>query len=692
MTIAPGVRIKADRLAGLYVKGKLTANGTQAAPITFSSVKDDSVCGIGAANEPVCDTNNDGTGSVPAPNDWGWIEFGSGSDATSTIRRAVVRYGGYDYFNSAAIQLTGVSPTLENITFTQNYRNAVELVSGNWLTNNWSMTTVVYWMKDDVTVPAANAMTIAPGVRIKADRLAGLYVKGKLTANGTQAAPITFSSVKDDSVCGIGAANEPVCDTNNDGTGSVPAPNDWGWIEFGSGSDATSIIRRAVVRYGGYDYFNSAAIRLTGVSPTLENITLTQNYRNAVELVSGNWLTNNWNMTTVVYWMKDDVTVPAANTMTIAPGVKLKADRLAGLYINGKLTANGTEAAPITFSSVKDDSVCGIGAANEPICDTNSDGTGTSPAPSDWGWIEFGSGSDATSTIRRAIVRYGGYDYFNGAAIRLDAVSPTLSYIRFQTNRNGLELLSGARPTLECNDFENNLNYGIYNHQTSTVAMAENQWWGTPTGPRHASNPGGTGDQVTDGIDFTPWRVTSCTYPSSATNTPTPTSTPTPTTPPGQLWTWEREAELGYITNPAHLAVQTTPEASACEYVRTIVGWESGALEFTFITPTNGNYWLWARAKGISLGGNSFWVSVDNQPEFHYAIPQNGDVWTWGWSIVHNEDLPEGPGYLSAGNHTLRFRSREINSQLDKVLVCCVLNSHVKARELTFASRINRQR
>jgi hypothetical protein len=503
--------VKAKGSASLYVNGKLEVVGTTSYPHWFTSWKDDSLCG---------DTNNDGAGSVAAVNDWGWIEFGSSSDASSVIRRMVIRYSGWDwdpYYNGAAIRLNNVSPILENITFTDNYRNAVEIVGGNWLTKSWNETSIIYWLRDDVTIPAANTLTIAPGVNIKAGESTSLYINGKLMADGTQVAPITFTSEKDDSVCGVGAADELICDTNNDGAGSVAAVNDWGWIEFGSSSDASSVIRRMVIRYSGWDwdpYYNGAAIRLNNVSPILENITFTDNYRNAVEIVGGNWLTKSWNETSIIYWLRDDVTIPAANTLTIAPGVNIKAGESTSLYINGKLMADGTQVAPITFTSEKDDSVCGVGAADELICDTNNDGAGSVAAVNDWGWIEFGSSSDASSVIRRAVIRYSGWDwdpYYHGAAIRLNTVSPTIVNVLFKTNYRGLELLSGARPSLTCNEFIANQDYGMYNNQPATLVTAEGQWWGNVSGPNHTSNPEGTGDRVSDGIDFIPWALAPCT-------------------------------------------------------------------------------------------------------------------------------------------------------------------------------------
>lgn len=63
-----------------------------------------------------------------------------------------------------------------------------------------------------------------------------------------------------------------------------------------------------------------------------------------------------------------------------------------------------------------------------------------------------------------------------------------------------------AEPTgtvLRFNSISGN-GFGVENTASETVAAALN-WWGSATGPAHATNPGGTGDGVTDGVIFSPW-------------------------------------------------------------------------------------------------------------------------------------------------------------------------------------------
>jgi hypothetical protein len=52
------------------------------------------------------------------------------------------------------------------------------------------------------------------------------------------------------------------------------------------------------------------------------------------------------------------------------------------------------------------------------------------------------------------------------------------------------------------NKFEGN-EFGITT--TGPTVTAANNWWGSPSGPNHTSNPSGAGDAVSDNVNFTPW-------------------------------------------------------------------------------------------------------------------------------------------------------------------------------------------
>jgi hypothetical protein len=165
------------------------------------------------------------------------------------------------------------------------------------------------------------------------------------------------------------------------------------------------------------------------------------------------------------------------------------------LIVSGVLNARGTSVNPIVFTSYK-------------------------------GWIEFTDTSvDNQNILEYCTILYGGKDnwhyntnYYYGA-VRLISASPTISLCTISNNSNYGVHTTSSTPVLGCNNIYNNGTYGLYNATANVTVTAENQWWGSATGPYHSTNITGTGNAVSNAVDFTPWRVLPCgTLPMTPTN------------------------------------------------------------------------------------------------------------------------------------------------------------------------------
>ena len=226
------------------------------------------------------------------------------------------------------------------------------------------------------------------------------------------------------------------------------------------------------------------------------------------------------------YWVNYRVDVASGATLTIVPGAVVKLDyyisgpTYSAFDVDGALIAQGTAAQPIVFTSLYDDTVAG---------DTNGDGNATSPAASDWDEIQLNTGSTPASIFDHVDIRYAYYGLratsqaagvnvsnssfssCSGYGIYLSSITGgSITDSAFSNNGTGISL-SNSTPLIYHNDFINNTT-GLTNSTSFNTIDAEYNYWADASGPYDGSddldgfyNPGGTGDPVSDYVDYVPW-------------------------------------------------------------------------------------------------------------------------------------------------------------------------------------------
>lgn len=253
-------------------------------------------------------------------------------------------------------------------------------------------------------------------------------------------------------------------------------------------------------------------------------------------VTSGTWLDQG-----TPYRIAGNIAVQRSSTpfpvLTLSPGVTLRFSSNVHLRVGysyvGTLVANGTPDAPITFTSWDK----------------------YHPTPGDWRGVELYSKSSSTS-LDHTIIEYGGGNNYGNLYIRSSDVTvsrsvisnsaengiyvyvgadpelsklrvfenvnagirttgsgtnPTITESTFQGNTYGIYATGSSNPIIGGesglgNNFYHSRIYGVQNTTASITVNATNNWWGTDSGPKHPDNPGGTGDAVSDYIDFSSWR------------------------------------------------------------------------------------------------------------------------------------------------------------------------------------------
>ncbi len=311
LTIEPGAIVKFKEGAKLVVSssGSISASGTSAKPIFFTSLRDDYHGG---------DTNKDGTNSTPRAGDWVGIELNEAR--SSTFNYCQFLYGGSTSSYDAALGAYEAKAEIDNCLFAYNNsssKSALDLeyaLEGSFVRNtvfhnnikplsigakfnlddsntfhnpdkttekntqngvcfftNSPINTAISWAETEVPfvilgsfdIDQNATLTLSPGVVCKFGQNVSLNVRGSLIANGTADKPIYFTSF----------LHDILSDTNGDGSNTTPAANDWRNITLDQTPSLSNEFSYCYFMYGGGDGRYDGVLSLYFSNAKLDNCT-----------------------------------------------------------------------------------------------------------------------------------------------------------------------------------------------------------------------------------------------------------------------------------------------------------------------------------------------------------------------------------------------------------------------------------
>jgi len=360
LRIDPGVVIKFMSKEGnndsqLWILGTLKAGDQEESEqIVFTSFLDDEYGG---------DTNQDGDETVPYPGAWKWILFGSPEPnipptLDSELVNVLIRYG--DTYDAGVIKVEkGSSITIKNSRLEKNKR-------GIWLVSSPStvIDEVEFVDNDFLAVEIQNGGS--PTIR-------NSNFEGK---EGDQIGII------------VGGGTAPLIENNFFTKNETPI-----LVEIGS----APVLRG---NRGENNQLNGIIMSPSGC-PYPEGTNLSWKFNEDFP-----------------YIIEDSWRVYSGVTLKIEPGTVIKFGSLSARYwnfqrdayfkIQGNLLAEGTNQAPIIFTSLRDDEYGGDTVNNDDFPTTTVQGSPPSEGEADWKNIQIKSNS--VSRLKWVKIRYSGAD------------------------------------------------------------------------------------------------------------------------------------------------------------------------------------------------------------------------------------------------------------------------------------------
>lgn len=406
---------------------------------------------------------------------------------------------------------------------------------------------ITYITEESLTV--TDQLIIPAGITFKGP---GVWnIRGKLDVQGTLANPVVFTASEDDQY-----GNPKDMQQN----GNTTPGNSGGYFVFYDESNDLSSINQALFRYSA-----SNSVQMTNASPKIlnskfENIAfpgialagastpsingctfnnvqypfttslVTYPAETTGNIISGTTgrairVTNetltldatlskrNFAGITNIPYVFQNYTIGNGAKLTIKPGVISKFIRDGYMDVKNGLLAKGgsTTDSTIVFTADLDDFYGG---------DTYGDGDANLPTTYHWKGIYFYDESiDENCVLENCIIKNGTYNYYADTdwgkpsckgAVTFSNASPTLKNCLFKDDYFGIISFNTSLPKIiNCDFIGSNPTYGyaIFNQTATNTVTATGCWWNSNTGPKHASNPGGVGERVSDYVTFTPFAM-----------------------------------------------------------------------------------------------------------------------------------------------------------------------------------------
>lgn len=422
-------------------------------------------------------------------------------------------------------------PTLHDNIVYGNGINGIGVVgtigTGQWYVNP----NLPYVMLETVSVGPPSKLTLPAGLVVKFQANTTMIVRGALHAVGNQAAPIVFTSLKNDRFGG---------DTQQDGAATKPIAGDWGSLYFAdTANDAESVLDYVRISYGGGGYLYGtdttyADLAVDSASPLIQNSLFEQSAQYGVQMlnVSSSLFQNNrleYNLSHALWISADSdpdilnntfwhnggfATYIVGSSSAFFQGSWAKGNRVNGIGMTGifndnmdlgrdmpyvvdvsltvgqGVTLDIQPGAVVKFTPQAKITVNGTlladGTAEEPIWftslkddsiigDTNGDNNNSVPAPGDWESILF-TGFSSNSSLAHVIVRYGGSNAKTGALMLYES-APTLNYLTVMGNHGNGIYVQSAAPLIQ-NSFIGANGTGVYNDSLANTVITNSTFIG----------------------------------------------------------------------------------------------------------------------------------------------------------------------------------------------------------------------